>query len=454
MPGLNGVLALDFNYDLRTDIVMAGAGGIKFYLQGENGKFTDATAQMKLPAVVQNGAYMGAWGLDYDADGDLDILLARASGPPLILRCNGDGTFKPIELFSSVTNLRAFAWADVDGDGAPDAALLDDKGKLHVFMNERSGKFVERALPPEVGNVAALSVGDPDHDGRLDFILLRQDGSIARLSDTRNGGKWEVAPLAVWNNPPHDLAPGSSSLFVADLDNNGAPDLIASSPTSAQVWMSDGAKFTPLPSPLGVGVGAVADMDGNGRLDLIGINAQGQSVVLTNKGTQNYYWQTLRPRADERGEVLPSHLRANSDPAQLNKRMNSFGIGGEMEARAGLIYQKQIISGPSVHFGLGTYPTLDAVRILWPNGDVRGEFELKANAIVSVNHRLNVSCPFLFTWNGSDMEFVTDCIWRSPLGLKINAQDTAGIQMTEDWVKIRGEQLVPREGSGEWGVGE
>ena len=257
-----------------------------------------------------------------------------------------------------------------------------------------------------------------------------------------------MAPLAVWNNPPHDLAPGNSSLFVADLDNNGAPDLIASSPTAAQVWMSDGAKFTPLPSPLAVGVGAVADVDGNGRLDLIGINAQGQSVVLTNKGTQNYFWQTLRPRADERGEVLPSRLRANSLPAQLNKRMNSFGIGGEMEARAGLIYQKQIISSPSVHFGLGTYPTLDAVRILWPNGDVRGEFELKANAILSVNHRLNVSCPFLFTWNGSDMEFVTDCIWRSPLGLKINAQDTAGIQMTEDWVKIRGEQLVARQGVG------
>ena len=194
LPGLNGVLALDFNYDLRTDIVMAGAGGIKFYLQGANGKFMDATAQMKLPVAIQNGAYAGAWGLDYDADGDLDILLARASGPPLILRCNGDGTFKPVELFSSVTNLRAFAWADVDGDGAPDAALLDDKGKLHVFMNERSGKFVERALPPEVGNVAALAVGDPDHDGRLDFILLRQDGSLVRLSDIRNGGKLGSGP--------------------------------------------------------------------------------------------------------------------------------------------------------------------------------------------------------------------------------------------------------------------
>ena len=41
------------------------------------------------------------------------------------------------------------------------------------------------------------------------------------------------------------------------------------------------------------------------------------------------------------------------------------------------------------------------------------------------------------------MGLVTDCIWRSPLGLKINAQETAGVMQTADWVKIRGDQLVP-----------
>ena len=40
------------------------------------------------------------------------------------------------------------------------------------------------------------------------------------------------------------------------------------------------------------------------------------------------------------------------------------------------------------------------------------------------------------------MRFVTDFLWRSPLGLRINAQDTAGVTQTEDWVKIRGDQLA------------
>ena len=153
----------------------------------------------------------------------------------------------------------------------------------------------------------------------------------------------------------------------------------------------------------------------------------GQPVLLTNKGTKNYFWQDVRPRANEQGEVSVSQHRKASDASTISKRMNSYGIGGEMEARAGLLYQKQVIAAPSVHFGLGEYPTLDVLRILWPNGDVRGEFEIKGDAIVRAEHRLNVSCPFLFTWNGDRMEFVTDCIWRSPLGLRINAQDTAGV---------------------------
>ena len=44
------------------------------------------------------------------------------------------------------------------------------------------------------------------------------------------------------------------------------------------------------------------------------------------------------------------------------------------------------------------------------------------------------------------MKFVTDFIWRSPLGLRINAQDTAGVVQTRDWVKIRGDQLEARDG--------
>jgi hypothetical protein len=52
----------------------------------------------------------------------------------------------------------------------------------------------------------------------------------------------------------------------------------------------------------------------------------------------------------------------------------------------------------------------------------------------------------VFTWDGREMQFVTDFIWRTALGLRINAQGEAAVVHSEDWVRIRGDQLVPRDG--------
>lgn len=447
-PGIHGLLALDFDYDLRADLLFATPQGLKLYLQPENGKFIDATAAMKLPADILRGSYVGAWGLDYDSDGDLDILLARTSGPPLILRNNGDGSFLSVPIFKEVEGVRDFAWADLDGDGTCDAILLDASGTLHVYINQRGGKFISRPLPANLDKFVAITAADINHDGKLDIIALKQDGTPTVIWANDKGDGWNTESLPAWPNHPTDFNTDfnvdSATILVADLDNNGSLDIVASSKTQAMVWLNDGTKLTPLPNPIPAQVLGAADLDGKGRIDLLGVDASGQPTILKNQGTKNYFWQDIRPRANEGGEVGPSHHRATAGAASLLRRINSFGIGGEIDIRSGLLYQKHLISSPSVHVGLGEYPTLDVARILWPNGDVRAEFEVKGGGTLSAAHRVGFSCPFLFTWNGSEMEFVTDCIWRSPVGLKINSVDTAGVQMTEDWVKIRGEQLLPR----------
>ena len=88
----------------------------------------------------------------------------------------------------------------------------------------------------------------------------------------------------------------------------------------------------------------------------------------------------------------------------------------------------------------------EVARITWPNGFLQSEFDLTADSSIGASQRLKGSCPWLFAWNGKEMSFVTDFIWRSPLGLRINAQATADVLMTEDWVRIRGDQLAPRNG--------
>mgnify|MGYP003693583685 CR=1 FL=1 len=74
-PGPEGVVGLDFNYDFKTDLVLAGAGGFRLFKQESANKFADVTAQTKLSSTILNGSFTGAWAADVDSDGDLDVVL-------------------------------------------------------------------------------------------------------------------------------------------------------------------------------------------------------------------------------------------------------------------------------------------------------------------------------------------------------------------------------------------
>ncbi|HEX8163633.1 MAG TPA: FG-GAP-like repeat-containing protein [Pyrinomonadaceae bacterium] len=436
-PGPEGVLGMDFNYDFKTDLVLAGAGGVRLLRQDAANAFTDVTAQAKLPATVAGASYAGAWAADIDADGDLDVVLGAEGGAPTVLRNNGDGTFAEAHPFGGVSGLRGFAWADFDADGDPDAAAIDGAGKLHVFTNERAGQFAERALPPNFPAVRALAVAEVNGDGVLDLLAVQADGVITRLSDKDEGRAWDAAEVARVANAPGYLEV-ECRLRAADLDNNGGLDLLLTPTPPAGagtlVWLGDGAGgFKPLDGAVGlVSVSEAADTDGDGRLDLLGLSADGQPARAVNRGAKNYHWQQVRPRAAK---------------AVGDQRINSFGVGGEMEVRAGLLAQKQPVTGPVVHFGLGDQPGADVVRIVWPNGSVRAEFELKADQTVTAEQRLKGSCPFLFAYDGHGMKFVKDAVpWGSAIGLRINTLGTARVEATEEWYKIGGGELAARDG--------
>ena len=439
-PGPDGIVALDFNYDFKTDCV-AGAGGVRLLKQEGADKFTDVTALTKLPGTILNGSFT-TWAADIDSDGDLDVVLGAENGSPTVLRNNGDGSFAEIHPFAVVAGLRGFVWADIDGDGDPDAGLIDDQGKLRVFQNERSGQFKEDALPSSLPQVRTISVADVNNDSVLDLIAVQADGIVIRLSDKNEDQKWETGELARVNTGP-DFLEGRFRLHVLDLDNNGGNDLLllesgtspaAGNVAGAVVWLSDEhGKLNRLNNAVGPrAVFCASDVNGDGRLDLLGVTNEGQPIEAINQGTKNYHWQAIRPRAAQ---------------ASGDQRINSFGIGGEMEIRAGLLVQKQLVTGPVVHFGLGEQTGADVVRIVWPNGAVRAEFETKADQTILAEQRLKGSCPFLFAYNGKEMKFVKDTVpWSSAIGLRINTLGTARVEATEEWYKIGGDELVAHDG--------
>jgi cytochrome c-type biogenesis protein CcmH/NrfG len=430
-PSPDGVLATDWNNEFNVGLVLAGEGGVRIYRRRPDLSpmaFVDAIAKSGLPASVADAPYTGVWAVDIDSDGDLDLVMGAKTGAPVVLRNNADGTFTPIHPFpGAASGLSAFAWADFDHDGDPDAAFIDGNGQLHVFQNQRSGVFKEWPQPEGLGKVAAITTADVSRTGRFALVVLGVDGSIKAVTRTASG--WQIEPLAQWNGSPAD---SSARLTWADLDNNGGLDLIATGSKGTQVWLSDQAgSLHPLGGELPVADATVDEQADNGRLDLVGIGPGGTPVRLVNHGAMNYNWQQIR---------LRSRLTADH-------RNNSYGIGGFVELRSGLVYAEQMVTQPVTHFGLGTYPRADAMRITWPNGAAQGEFELTPDTLAESPEQLIGSCPWLFAWDGTKMSFVTDFLWRSALGLRINAQNTAGVIMTSDWNKIRGDQLVPKGGA-------
>jgi tetratricopeptide (TPR) repeat protein len=438
-PSPESILGVDFNYDFKTDLVLAGAGGVRFFRQESANKFVDATAGTKLPKELLSAKYSGAWAADIEADGDLDIVVGTAEGEPTVLRNNGDNTFTAIHPFAGVSGLRAFCWLDIDGDGNPDAAMVDGRGRLHIFINQRQGQFAERAMPASMPSIKAIAAADENGDGVLDLLAVESSGSIVRISGKAADEGWEFSQLASVSDSASFLN-ADVRLYVADLDNNGALDLILSRRSQASnagdcyIWLGgEKNSFTLLNRAVGLdAVFGVADVNSDGRLDLLGLSKDGQVTQALNQGSRNYHWQVVRPHAAQ---------------AAGDQRINPFGIGGEIEVRSGLLVQKQPITGPELHFGLGEQPSADVIRVVWPNGTVRAEFDVKADQSIVTEQRLKGSCPFLFAYNGKNVEFVKDAVpWSSAIGLRINTIGTARVEATEEWYKIRGDQLVPHDG--------
>ncbi|MFW6347036.1 MAG: CRTAC1 family protein, partial [Cyclonatronaceae bacterium] len=423
------VAEIDYNYTFRNDIAVAGKDGFRLYRQNDDETFSDVRDELRLPDSVFEGEYHGVWPADIDLDGDLDLVLGRRGAAPLVLVNQADGRFGLAELFGDIAGLVSMNWADLDSDGAADALFLTEDGRLHLRQNLRRNDFTATSGFPVQENVAAATTGDINGNGYFEVIVLRRNGQLSAFDYNARHHRWDEREL----RPAGDgsaFQPGETTLHVADVDNNGSPDLVYSDLERTHVLLHDGeASFSAVETPQNGRIISVFDADGDERLDLIGVRPEAEPLELRNVGERNYEAYSIRARASG---------------TEGDRRINSFGIGGEMEIRAGLQYQKQLITSPIVHFGLGEYEEADMLRIIWPNGSVQAEFAERGMGATIFNEQvLKGSCPWLFTSDGEQIHFITDILWRSPLGLRINAQETAGVIQTLDRVRIPAEKLKP-----------
>ena len=406
-------LAADLNYDYRTDLVLAGAGGLRLLRQGEDGALhrRDRRRPSSLrpcwarprtgpgrPTSTRTATSTWCW--------------HRSNGPPVVLRNNGDGTFAERRPFPGAGACAASAGPTSTARACRTRRCSTRTGTVRVFLNLRGGDFRERPLPPGFPKAVAVAVAEASGDAHL-----RRPGPRprpARSLDSprrRRRPTWEIAERRASLRPPVSR-PGSARLVVADLDNNGADDLVVAGPAvharaaGRRLRRVEGAR-APRVGALGAPGPSPTSTVTAGSESGAGERQTGALAAATSRGRRAYHWQALRPRA----------ATATGD-----QRINSFGIGGEVEVRTGLHVQKQahrLARRP-------LRPRRGARVRTWcassgRTGCSSPSSTSRADATLLAEQRLKGSCPWLFAWNGREMAFVTDLIWRSPLGLRINA---------------------------------
>ncbi|MEL6167817.1 MAG: CRTAC1 family protein [Pseudomonadota bacterium] len=242
---------------------------------------------------------------------------------PLAPRTEADG-WNRVSLWGM-----GIASGDVDADGWPDVMLTSMGDQLLQF--NRAGKLQNApfaqgtyAQRPFLGDDGRPSTGwhaefgDIDNDGRLDLFIAK--GNVDQM--------------------PSNAMEDPNNLLVQRPD--GTFSEVAESAGVASVTRSRGA--------------AMADFDGDGRLDL----------VVVNRRAPMELWQNT---TQDTGNWVRVELRQNA--------RNTRGIGAWIEVRtkAGVQAREVTVGGGHaggqagpVHFGLGPASTAE-VRVRWPGAD-------------------------------------------------------------------------------------
>ena len=122
------------------------------------------------------GAFNAAdmdWG-DFDADGDLDLLMVRTSGQDVIRRNDGGGIFlPPMNIGPAGDQSTASAWGDFNNNGYLDAVIANNSDILYYEYNAATSAFPTAPsyiIANQNANITDIEVADFNNDGNLDIF--------------------------------------------------------------------------------------------------------------------------------------------------------------------------------------------------------------------------------------------------------------------------------------------
>jgi tetratricopeptide (TPR) repeat protein len=403
---VNHVAAADFDNDGRTDLAIVTNEEITL-LRNTGTDFVIAAG------VLHSSPYTRALWLDYDHDYDLDLIALGEQ--PAVWRNQGQAGFRN-QLnaipFVKGTPVDAAVIRQIPDSKAMDFVVSYANRPAVLYKDRLGGSFEARELNDVPANANGFQVADVDHDGALDLAFL--EGSHVHLLRNLRGA-WALAKRL----------PASTGFLLADFAGLAVHDLLA----DGVLLSGDGGQYAESRDAASLAERhalVAADFDGDGRLDLAGVTADGALIRSLNRTEGTGRWL----RVSLQGVKAP--LRA---------------LGSIVEVKAGPRYQKFFYTGAPLLVGMRGHQKADTIRITWPHGLIQNEMNQATNQAYRYEEaqRLSGSCPMIFTWNGSKFTFITDVLGVAPLGAK-SGDGSYFPTNSDEYIWIDGEHLRPRDG--------
>jgi hypothetical protein len=236
---------------------------------------------------------------DYNGDGIPDLFVSNHDQAPWqLFKGLPDGKFVETNIGTfPLRDRHGCATGDFNGDGRPDiyasigACMGTCTAPKELWIQTKRGTFVNRAKQ--------FGLSDPDGRGRQPIALNANGDKWPDLFAGQAPGVKYPSPNRLWVNvgghrfvnpkgPPSDNI-GSQCATAGDIDGDGLDELIVCGDKTFRIYDNKGGKWSDATAKFGLptwarGDAELADMNGDGKLDLITVFPTGLEVRLNQGG--------------------------------------------------------------------------------------------------------------------------------------------------------------------------